>query len=118
MISILKDYDKKFIFLCVAIFSLAALHVYDITLLHGNIRKVRKEVWFTAQKTQNRKIQNIESCLEYLEDRIDNYPRKSFFYPNGFNIEKEYENLVESLDKNYETSWQKNVIDMMIEKIL
>ena len=61
-------------------------HVYEINILHKNIRKVRKEAWFDSHENSDREIINMRYLLIHLADRVDSYHGAHPDYPQGYPI--------------------------------
>ena len=78
--------DKKFIFLLTAFLGLAALHVYDMFMMHKAIRQVRKEAWFDSHSESDFDIIDIKYCLQHLEARIEQYHGSDPDYSTGYPI--------------------------------
>ena len=55
---------------------------YEISILHENIRKVRKEAWFATNDRRNAEMIVIKHCLEHLESRIEQFHGKDPEHPN------------------------------------
>ncbi len=93
--------NKQAIFFGLAFTGLFVLHLYDIRLLHDNIKKVRKEAWFDANRQTDSDVINIKFYLEHLEERMNRYHGPHPDYPEGYPIwdkkEKEIDPITDYL---------------------
>jgi hypothetical protein len=80
---------KQILVLSLVFTSFFIWHICEISILHKNIRKVRKEAWFDTHDISDTEIREIKYCIEHLESRINQFHGKDLDYPNGYPLWEE-----------------------------